>query len=223
MIKMIKDFAIKYKHFWIVPIYFVFYITLFAYVENRSGLQVHILYSQLDKYIPFCEYFIIPYALWFLYIAAAVIYFGLFHKNLSDYYRLIINLGVGMTIFLIVSLVFPNGHNLRPFVFQRDNIFVDMVRYLYRIDTSTNILPSIHVFNSVAVAVAISGSEELKKHTWIVRSSNVLAILIICSTVFLKQHTIIDVVTALILNVVSCRITYRPGYVPSRKPVPEIR
>ena len=65
----------KYGHFIIVPIYLVFYLLVFQYVESRSGAQVHILHTRLDDMIPFCEYFIIPYVLWFGYVAAAVAYF----------------------------------------------------------------------------------------------------------------------------------------------------
>lgn len=211
----------KYRHFLIVPLYFVFYMLVFGYVEGRSGVQVHILHTRLDAYIPFCEYFIIPYFLWFLYVAGAVVYFGLIRKNLPEYYRLIASLGIGMTLFLVISLVYPNGHTLRPYHFEHENIFVDMVRYLYSIDTPTNVLPSIHVFNSVAVAIAVADSEAFQKRLWVVRASNVLAILIVCATVFLKQHTVIDVITALILNAACYRLIYRPRYVFGRKPVPE--
>lgn len=211
----------KYRHFLIVPIYFVLYMLVFKYVEGRSGIQIHIIHSALDTYIPFCEYFIIPYFLWFLYIAAAVVYFGLVRKNLQEYYRLIVTLGIGMTLFLVISLVYPNGHTLRPYHFEHENIFVDMVRFLYRIDTPTNVLPSIHVFNSVAVAIAVADCEAFRNRIWVVCGSNVLAILIVCATVFLKQHTVIDVITALILNLACYRLVYRPRYVFGRKPVPE--
>lgn len=60
----------KYGHFIIVPIYLVFYLLVFQHVESRSGAQVHILHTRLDDMIPFCEYFIIPYVLWFGYVAA---------------------------------------------------------------------------------------------------------------------------------------------------------
>jgi membrane-associated phospholipid phosphatase len=94
-----------------------------------------------------------------------------------------------------------------------------MVRFLYRIDTPTNIFPSIHVFNSIAVAVAAADSEALKKHTWVVRGSNVLALLIVCATVFLKQHTVLDVISAVYLLCV--RFIYRPGYAIGRRSVTE--
>lgn len=106
----------KYGHFIIVPIYLVFYLLVFQHVESRSGAQVHILHTRLDDMIPFCEYFIIPYVLWFGYVAAAVIYFGLIGKSRQEYFRLIASLGIGMTLFLAISLVWPNGHALRRII-----------------------------------------------------------------------------------------------------------
>jgi membrane-associated phospholipid phosphatase len=213
-----ENFIKRNKHFLIVPIYLVCYLLVFDYVENRSGVQIHLLHTRLDDIIPFCEYFIIPYFLWFVYVAGAVVFFGLVNKNRQEYYRLIVTLGIGMTLFLIVSLVYPNGHRLRPYSFERENVFVSLVRFLYRIDTPTNVLPSIHVFNAVAVAIAVADCEALRERIALVRASNVLAILIVCSTLFLKQHTVIDVAFALILNVACYRLIYRPGFASDRKP-----
>mgnify|MGYP003279523863 CR=1 FL=1 len=213
----------RYKHFIIVPIFFLFYMSVFYYVENRTGVRIHKISCIFDQYIPFCEYFIVPYFMWFFYIAAAVIYFGIFSKERTDYYCLITTLGIGMTLFLIISLIFPNGLTLRPSYFARDNIFVDMVRYLHSIDTSTNVFPSIHVFNSVAVAIAIAAHPTLRRHPKIVLASNVLAALIVCSTVFLKQHSIIDVTGALILNLICYRLIYRPRYALERNKITEPR
>lgn len=216
--KYIKD----YMHCWLFAAYLLFYLCVFSYVENRTGVFIHPIASKFDKLIPFCEYFIVPYYLWFLYIAIALVYFGFVSEEKGEAYRLIITLCIGMTLFLIISLVYPNGHNLRPTTFERDNIFVDLVRYLHKLDTPTNIFPSIHVFNSVAVASAIAKHPALKKRTILVHSSNLLAILIVCSTVFLKQHSIVDVVGALGLNTVCYRLIYVSKHQASSKRVPEI-
>ena len=72
------------------------------------------------------EYFIVPYLLWFAFIAAVMLYF--FLTDVEGFYKLAKIMFTGMTIFLIISTVFPNGQDLRPMVFERDNIFVDMVR-----------------------------------------------------------------------------------------------
>ena len=190
----------------------MFYLAVFTYVENRPVHNMHLLVSKWDRLIPFCEYFVVPYFLWFFYIAAGVLWFALAEKDRSQYWALVTNLGIGMTLFLIVSLVYPNGHTLRPTYLHRDNIFMDMVRFLWTIDTPTNVLPSIHVFNSVAVHIAVAGSPTLReKHPWVVHCSLLLCIAIIAATMFLKQHTVIDVITALGLNIVCYYFVYQPS------------
>ncbi len=201
---------LRYRHLLPVLLYMVFYLGVFACVENRIPHELHFLISRLDRWIPFCEYFIVPYMTWFFYVAATVAYFALVEKERPQYWKLVINLGIGMTVFLIVSLIYPNAQALRPMHIDRENIFVDLVRFLWRIDTPTNVLPSIHVYNSVAVHIAISNSELLRAHPAFVRGSLILCVLIILSTMFLKQHTVIDVVAALFLNLVSYFLVYQP-------------
>lgn len=199
------------KHQWFIIIYTVFYLLGFKLLEMKVNNRYYIIHMELDDWIPFCEYFIIPYVLWFFYIAAAVAYFALANKNLKEYWQLIISLGIGMTLFLVISWIYPNGQELRPVVFERDNIFTDMVKMLYQMDTPTNIFPSIHVFNSVAVGIAIWKCEALQKHWLLRRSAIVLSILIVLSTMFLKQHSVWDVVCALALNAVVYIFVYIPG------------
>ena len=180
------------KNLWIVPAYGIFYLIMFFVLENRS-VNYQVIYSPLDDLIPFCEYFIIPYVLWFLFMAATVIYFMFFQDSLEEYRKLISMLGTGMTVFLIVSFVIPNCHNLRPVLPEDGNVFVKAVRILYTIDTPTNLLPSIHVFNTLACYTAIVNNERCTQNKVIRYGSKLLAILIILSTVFLKQHSVIDV------------------------------
>ena len=49
---------------------------LFFLTESLIPVErCHVIHCSLDDIIPFCEYFIIPYILWFLYIAAGLIFF----------------------------------------------------------------------------------------------------------------------------------------------------
>ncbi len=113
-----------------VALYTVFYLLCFSYLENRH-VRYHIIDSSLDDKIPFCEYFIIPYFLWFLYITVTIGYFLLFNENTTEFWSLILNLAIGMTLFLIVSYLYPNGLNIRPTEFSNDSIFTRMVQFLY--------------------------------------------------------------------------------------------
>ena len=67
---------------------------------------------------------------------------------------------------------------------------------LYKADTPTNVLPSIHVFNSIGVCIAISHNRVLSRRKVIHYGSLVLGISIILATMFLKQHSVIDVTLA---------------------------
>ena len=50
----------------------------------------------------------------------------------------------------------------------------------------------------------------LKNKRWVVWGAFVLTISIVAATMFLKQHTVVDVVLALAMNVVVCILVYRP-------------
>ena len=138
----------QYQHAWVF-LYVLIYMPWFYYLERHitANSDFHVIHAALDDYIPFIEYFIIPYLLWFAFIVVTFLWF--FFNDVSGFYKMAAFLFTGMTIFLIISTLYPNGLDLRPVQFERDNIFVDMVKMLYKADTPTNVLPSIHVFNSI--------------------------------------------------------------------------
>lgn len=208
LMSYVKNFCRKYRHLFPLVIFLIFYLAVFAYVESRPVYHMHLLASRFDHLVPFCEVFVIPYILWFIYITFGVLYFALVEKDRNQYYQLSINLMIGMALFLVISLVWPNGHTLRPAVFPRDNIFTRLVITIYSSDTSTNVFPSIHVFNSIAVHTAVRNSPALKKHPWAVRISGFIALSIVLSTMFIKQHTVIDVVGAIGLNMITWYVLY---------------
>ena len=202
----INSFFKKYKHL-CLQAYWLIYLPWFAYLEKTVTTQFHVIHLPIDDYIPFCEYFIIPYLLWFAYIAVGIGYFSL--KNKTEYYNLCKILFFGMTVFLIVSTLCPNGHYLRPAVFARDNIFVDMVRALYQTDTSTNLFPSIHVYNSIVINAVIWHSRDFKHKPVPRYASGILMISIVFATMFLKQHSVFDVITGILLAAFAIHFVYR--------------
>lgn len=203
-----KTYAIKkYRHAMPLIIYGIIYLTWFIYLEQKVTKNYRVIHVTLDDYIPFCEGFVIPYFLWFLYVSATVAYF--FFKDKDDYYRTCIFLFTGMTIFLIISTLFPNGHHLRPQVMPRDNIFTWMVSRLYRTDTPTNLWPSIHVYNSLGAHFAIVKNNKLCENRPVRGISLLLCISIILSTMFIKQHSVFDVVTAFIMAALMYGVVYK--------------
>ena len=115
----ITNFFKQYRHIWILS-YFAIYLVWFNYLEKMVTTHFHVIHVPIDDYIPFCEYFVIPYIMWFGYVAWGITYTALHNKN--DFYRLCGFLFTGMTIFLIVSTLYPNGQYLRPYYFSYHNL-----------------------------------------------------------------------------------------------------
>lgn len=190
-----------------VLIYGIFYMAAFYWVEHRPPVRIHIIHTLYDDYIPFCEYFIVPYYLWFFFVAAAVVYFAFFQKSRQEYYSLILNLGIGMTIFIFFSWIYPNGQVLRPRL-EGENIFEQAVMLLYKADTPTNIFPSIHVFNSLACCMAFLKNKACRSRRLLSAGIVILTVSIVLSTVFLKQHSVVDVVGAFAMAAILYPIVY---------------
>ena len=192
-------------------IYLVAYMLWFKLLEDIPRARYHDLASFIDRMIPFVEVFIIPYLSWFLLQAAWVTFLFFYDRNAYD--KLVTMLMFGMTVFLIVSTIYPTALTLRPWHIARENVFVDAVRWLWRIDTSTNVWPSIHVYNTTALIFTLfttSGRELIRK----VRVPMFIwCVLIILSTMFLKQHSVGDVLSGLGLAGVGYSLVYMKGFV----------
>lgn len=197
----------KYGHVWILSYAFI-YLAWFARLQANVGKPYNVIHSAFDDLIPFCEYFIVPYLLWFLYVASAVVYF--FFTNRDDYYRLCMFLFTGMTISLLVCTLYPNGTNFRPVIDPEKNVFCFLVSKLWNLDPCINVFPSIHVYNSIGVHAAVRRSKVLSKNRRLVFASGILMVSICMATVFLKQHSVIDVVGALLMASVIHPIAYAP-------------
>ncbi|MDE6912462.1 MAG: phosphatase PAP2 family protein [Lachnospiraceae bacterium] len=202
----IQELSGKYRSLLVMCIYAVFYMIAFFYLEQRTG-AVHQIHFGIDAYIPFCEVFIIPYLMWFGYVAFTVCFLCVRDQEESE--KLVAFLMAGMTIFIVVSAVYPNGHHLRPVVFPRDNVFTRMIAVLYASDTPTNVLPSIHVYNSIAIMIAVWRSKCFKGRRLITGFMLALGVSIIFSTVLIKQHSMIDVLLAFILSGLMYSICYK--------------
>ena len=177
------------------------------YLERTITHEYHVLHTWVDDIIPFNEYFIIPYFIWFIYVASVLIFF--FFKDVDEFYRFGLYLALGMSISLFICQIFPNGTDLRPVNLDPNkNIFTHLVAFIYKTDTNTNVFPSIHVFNSIATHVAILRSRFFYNNIKVKAISFIIMISICLSTLFLKQHSFLDVVGATILSYVIYQLIY---------------
>lgn len=184
----------------------VFYFAAYFLTENLIPVeQCHIIYSPLDDMIPFCEYFVIPYFLWYLLIVGSLLYFMLYNpisfKHLQQY------LIVTQVVAVIIYVVYPNCQNLRPETFANENVFTWVVGLLYSFDTNTGVCPSLHCAYSIGIASVWLREKDVSK--WFKGLIVLLAVLICMSTVFIKQHSVVDFFAALPVCVLAEFLIFR--------------
>lgn len=192
--------------------YWPIYGMLFYFAEHffRPG-RYHVMYCALDDRIPFCELFLIPYLFWFIYMVGIHVY-TLFLDQRA-FQRLMQFIILSYSIGLVFFYCYPTIQLLRPDVFPRDNLLTDMMAAFYRTDTNTNVCPSLHVVGSMAVFYAAKDTKLFQHKGW--RLFFYVATFLICiSTVFLKQHSVIDVVVGMLVSWCVAGLVYRKEELP---------
>lgn len=182
------------------------YGLVFLILEHGYGQTFHLVYTALDDKIPFCELFVIPYYFWFAFIVGMLLYTLFFDVHAFRRYMWYIILTYSTTC--LIYVIYPTYQNLRPAVLPRNNFLTQIVSGLYAFDTNTNVCPSLHVTGSMAVFFASRHCKRFQTTGW--RIAFVATTALICaSTVFLKQHSLIDVAAALVLCIVAYPVVYR--------------
>lgn len=173
----------------------------FMFLERFLNMEYHAVSCWVDDLIPFCEYFVIPYYFWFVFLIGIQVYSFFFDvPTFKNYIKYTI---YTYTLTLIIYILYPTSQELRPIAFERQNIFTDIVSSLYEFDTNTNVCPSLHVIGSFAVYFAARKSMLFSSKPWRI-AFFVMAVLISISTVFLKQHSALDIFYALLV----CAVCY---------------
>lgn len=187
--------------------YTIFYMSTFRWLEEIV-VPKYIIHCKFDEMIPFVEEFIIPYVFWYFYVIGAFMWF--LKRGWKDYSRLCLMIFSGLTICLAIYYIFPTGLNLRLAADTHETgLLYNLVGYLRAIDTPTNVCPSIHVMNTVMIFQAICSLDELKHRKLTIAVHAVIAVLICASTVFLDQHSIIDVICGVMMSFVIHGLVYK--------------
>ena len=253
MLTKFSKFLKENKHCYLF-IYSFVYLIFFKLIEIKSAVHYHNMHHPLDDKIPFNEFFVIPYFLWFFYIGYVLI--KLCIRSKTDFIKAFVYIFGGMTIGLIIFLIYPTAQNLRPISLPHKNHLIGIVHFLHKIDTPTNVCPSLHVYDSIGACIAVLLSKknpalqdsspavgrigrQLPIHRSAIprrdfyltgnfgeitcQTKNIfslgekyiaitLTVSICLSTLFLKQHSVIDVFWGIIMGIFMYFIVYIPDY-----------
>jgi len=172
---------------------------LYMLIASLSGHKAVFINSWIDDQIPYLSWFVIPYAIWMPLLYISFIYLGLTNRLL--YRNTLIVYNVALMISNLIFIFYPT-HMPRPDIVGTD-IFSVLVQFIYSNDEPVNCFPSIHCLTSYLLLITMNRHKLLTHGMRI--SFSIIFWSIIASTVFIKQHALIDVVGGIAI----AEITYR--------------
>lgn len=185
------------------PIYFIFYMV----TERIPPEDCHVVHCALDDMVPFNEYFAIVYYGWYVFVAASLFYFFIYDSKRFQELQIFIIITQALAIF--IYFLYPTIQVGRPEVLG-DNVFCDLMRFMYSVDTPTGVCPSLHVAYSLGVtSVWIKRKKTSAQLKWFVV---IFSILVCCSVVLVKQHSVIDVMAGLCVSLIAEYAVYKQWY-----------
>ena len=201
----IKAFVKDHPHMWwglFLPIYLAAFFTIEHFItDNYWATEL-----PLDRLIPFCPYFIAFYMSWSPLLAVLGIYLIL--KDAEGFRRYIWMLALSFFSATLFCILVPNGQDLRPADLAVTDIFTWAVQLTYTLDTNTNVFPSVHVLGVIAAVISVWETPGLRKSGWR-WFATVYGLVIIASTLLVKQHALLDVLAAIPWGLASYWIVYR--------------
>lgn len=196
----------EFSHVLLLLFWPVFEIA-FALVELLRPLEdCHPVWCPLDDWIPFNEWFLFAYLFWFVFLIGMNLYLLLFDAKAFRRFMYFTILTYSFT--MLVYIIYPTCQNLRPESFVRDNPLTRFMTYFYAFDTNTNVCPSLHVIGAFAVTFGAWDTERFQSVLW-KTVFFAMALLISISTLFVKQHSLIDVIAGLSV----CAVGYWTVYI----------
>ena len=194
----------EYSHLLLLLGWVVYFCLYFLTEKLIPAERCFVVHTALDDRIPFCEYFLIPYVFWYLLIAFSLGYFLLY--NVSSFRDLQTYFIIAQLTANAIYILLPTRQDLRPLFFPRENFLTDCVRLLYTIDTNTGVCPSLHVALSFGL-VSVWTKEKGIRTGW--KVFVVLSAALIClSTMFVKQHSVLDFFAACPVSLLAEYIVY---------------
>lgn len=175
------------------------------FLTQFRDVEYNIIHLAIDDAIPFLPIFVIPYVIWYAYVPAGMLYNCFTDKR--EFCKQILTVVAGMAISIITFCLYPTAVDFRPTA-EGDGLLLWTCRLLFSSDKPINVLPSMHCYEAVIIHLTAFRNENLRKNIPLRVGSAVLSVLICLSTVFIKQHSVADLVSGVTLAYILYFIVY---------------
>ena len=176
----------------ILPLIILVAVHLFTFFGTRmitDGARHYDLTIAFDRAIPLIPAFIVIYILAYVQWGYGI-YYGISHGR-EVCFKFIAAALIGEFICMATFLIMPTELVQTP-VTGKDP-FSWLTRLIYSLDEPNNLFPSLHCFASWLCFRIIFYVEKEKRNTVYTVVSFVFTLLVFASTVFVKQHVVVDI------------------------------
>ena len=156
-VKKLLEYMRKNPRAWLLT-YIPIYLVWFVIAEHMVVDDYWVSSMAADDEIPFVPEFVVFYVLWYPYLLGSILY--MYFRDHGAFVRYGIYLIITLSACLITFMAFPNGQNLRP-EDTGSGICGWILERIYRADTNTNVLPSMHVVTCIGTIIAAFDSQNL--------------------------------------------------------------
>lgn len=178
-----------------IPIIAMLLLNWLVYFGTRfftTDMHHYSMYTPLDEMIPFVPAFISIYIL--AYIQWILGYGIIAKENKEIFMRIVIAELIAKALALVCFITIPTTIE-RPEI-TGTGLWDTLTAYVYNSDAPDNLFPSIHCLESW---MCFRGAMYLKKPgRWYKYASLVFTLLVFASTVFVKQHVVLDMAGAVL-------------------------
>lgn len=202
-----KRFLSKYAPLWaLIPVAACYILQTLLYYGTKLLAEGKYHYSPalpLDYELPLIPVFVIAYVLSYPYWGLSYLYIA---RTGRDMTKRLIAADVTMKLICAAFFIWYPTTIVRPEI-AGEGLCQFFLRLVYAVDSPVNLFPSLHVAMSWLCWRPLGLVGDAPR--WLKVSSFVFVVLVMFSTVFTKQHFIIDVPAGAVLGELSYQVGYR--------------
>lgn len=185
----------------------VIYQTFMYFIAKVTPIEVNLVGNYIDSKIPFVAQFIYVYVSWYLMLL--IVPYLFYKHNPKSFNKYYVTTFICITLVVFIYFFYPTTMNRADIAVS--SISEYLVNVIYMIDTPVlNCFPSMHCLISFVFIYVALAEKNLNPRSKLIII--IWSILVILSTLFVKQHVLVDMLSAFVISIVVYTVVNKVKY-----------
>ena len=191
---MMKKININYKLALLIIASIIIQCSFYSFGKLFTE-NAYLIGSSFDTKTPFISFFVYFYFIWYFMLFLVPYIMATYDKRAYTKYTL--SCVISCFIAGIIFIIYPT--KIVRYVGDLTGLSGYLVSFIYSMDDATCCLPSLHVLLATLFTI---GSFNSKCPKYVKITTLILSLLITLSTLFIKQHVLVDAISAVIIAII---------------------